>query len=40
MPELNADQVAYLMVVLKNTEMNPDWKIITAEAGISKPSNA
>ncbi|ETI29298.1 hypothetical protein G647_01751 [Cladophialophora carrionii CBS 160.54] len=28
------------MMVLKNTEMNPDWKIITAEAGISRTSNA
>ncbi|KAJ9606414.1 hypothetical protein H2200_009375 [Cladophialophora chaetospira] len=40
MAELNADQVAYMMVVLKNTEMAIDWKVITEEAGISKPSNA
>ncbi|EXJ65325.1 hypothetical protein A1O7_01666 [Cladophialophora yegresii CBS 114405] len=39
-PGLNADQTAYMMIVLKNTEMNPDWKLITVEAGISKPSNA
>jgi hypothetical protein len=34
------DRLAFVMVVLRHTEMKPDWNAIAAEAGISLAGNA
>jgi hypothetical protein len=33
-------QVAFLMTVLKHSELNNDWKEVASEAGISLVGNA
>ncbi|ETI29299.1 hypothetical protein G647_01752 [Cladophialophora carrionii CBS 160.54] len=34
------NKLTFVMMVLKNSDMKPDWKAIATEAGISLPGNA